>query len=880
MADRFFRALLRLLPREVRDAYARDMEVTFRRERIDAGAQWTRLARLWLATIADIARSAPGHHWDLLRRDVRIAWRMLIARPLHLVAAAGALALGVGAAVAMFAVVDAVLLRPLPYRDAHELLIVQETSRGGEPSNLGYLTFTDLKDRARTVRHLSAATQSIGTLTGPEADPERVPIMRASASYFDLVGARAAIGRTFTEAEDKPGAARRVAILSDRLWRRRFNADPDIINRTIQISGTPFTVVGVLPADFDDLVAARLYQEAEMWTPLGYDPAASFACRTCRHLRVFARLDSQATPETAARELSGIISASAAANPTQYDRPGIVTTTLNEFFLGPVRPVLWILTGGVVLLLLVACGNVANLLLIRATERSAEMAVRTALGVTPGRLFRQLLTESWLLALIGVAAGLPLAVWAIEFVVSSAPPQFPRLANASLDWRAAGVAAVLALATGALFGVVPAFQLSRPRLFSHLRDGGRRTAGVGTWRVRAALVAGNMAMASALVASGGLVARSVMSLLAVDTGIRTDGVVTARIALSGAHYSAGETAEQIAKAVAFYDAVLARVRAVPGVTNAAGVTTLPLGGSLDSYGLHIVGQELPNPEAAPSAHRFVVTPGFFETLQIPAVRGRLLTGDDRQNAPPVAVVSETLARELFPKGDAIGRQVRLGGADSPARTIVGIAADIRHLGLDVPGGYQVYVPQAQWAWAETLIALVVRTDRDVTAAGGAIRDIVRQIDPAQPVTGIRAYSDIVRDLTSARRLAAALLAGFAGVATLLAAIGLYGALGVVVGQRTPEIGLRLALGADARRIGALLMAQGLRPALVGLAAGLAIVAMAGGVLRSLLYDIDPVDPATLAVAALALAVCAAIACAIPAWRATRVNPVTALRSET
>jgi putative ABC transport system permease protein len=317
---------------------------------------------------------------------------------------------------------------------------------------------------------------------------------------------------------------------------------------------------------------------------------------------------------------------------------------------------------------------------------------------------------------------------------------------------------------------------------------------------------------------------------------------------------------------------------VPGVTQAAGVTTLPLGGSLDSYGLHIVGQELPNPEAAPSAHRFVVTPGFFQTLAIPAVRGRLLNADDRQNAPPVAVVSETLARELFRNADAIGRQVRLGGADSPARTIVGIARDIKHVGLDVPGGYQVYVPHAQWAWAETLLTLVARTDGDVAAAGAAIRDIVRERDPAQPVTDIRPYADIVRDLTSARRLAATLLAGFAGTATLLAAIGLYGALGVVVGQRTQEIGLRLALGADARRIGALLMAQGLRPALVGLAAGLAIVALAGGVLRSLLYDIEPVDFATLGVAALALAACAAIASAIPAWRATRVNPVSALRA--
>ena len=280
MQDRLYRALLRLLPRDVRDAYARDMELTFRAERNEARGSSGRMVGLWLRTIGGIIRSAPGHHWDLFQRDVRIAWRMLASRPIHLLTAAGTLALGIGAAIAMFAIIDAVLLRPLPYADAHQLITIQETSRGGAPGNTGYLTFTDLKERARTVRHMSAATQSIGTLTGGGRDAERVPIMRASASYFEMIGARPAMGRMFTEAEDKPGPARRVTILSDALWRRRFDADPAILNRVVEISGTPFTVVGVMPAGFNDIVANRLYQQAEMWTPLGYDPAASFACRT------------------------------------------------------------------------------------------------------------------------------------------------------------------------------------------------------------------------------------------------------------------------------------------------------------------------------------------------------------------------------------------------------------------------------------------------------------------------------------------------------------------------------------------------------------------------------------------------------------------------
>lgn len=880
MQDRLYRALLRLLPRDVRDAYARDMELTFRAERNEARGSSARMVGLWLRTIGGIIRSAPGHHWDLFQRDVRIAWRMLASRPIHLLTAAGTLALGIGAAIAMFAIIDAVLLRPLPYADAHQLITIQETSRGGAPGNTGYLTFTDLKERARTVQHMSAATQSIGTLTGGGRDAERVPIMRASASYFEMIGARPAMGRMFTDAEDKPGPARRVTILSDALWRRRFDADPAILNRVVDISGTPFTVVGVMPAGFNDIVSNRLYQQAEMWTPLGYDPAASFACRTCRHLRVFARLEPQATAADAARELSGIIAASAAAHPTSYSEPAVVTTTLEDFFLGPVRPVLRILAVGVALLLLVACGNVANLLLIRATERSGEMAIRTALGVTRSRLLRQLLTESWLLATIGVAVGLPIAYWAIRIVVANAPPQFPRLSEASIDLRTALIAAALSVGTAILFGLVPALHLGRQRPAASLRDGSRRTAGAGTWRTRAWLVAGNMTIAAVLVMTGGLVARSLMGLLAVDTGLRTDDVVTARIALSGERYSTGDNAQQITRAVAFYDDVLGRIRALPGVTHAAGVTTLPLSGNLDSYGLHVAGRELANPESAPSAHRFVVTPGFFETLGIRAVQGRLLNESDQQSAPLVAVVNETLAREMFPDGDAVGRQIRLGPAAAAARTIVGVARDIKHLGLDVPGGYQAYVPQSQWAWAETLLTLVIRTDGTPAATGAAIRDIVRQIDPAQPVTNVRAYSEIVGDLTSARRLAAALLVGFAAAATLLAAIGLYGALGVVVGQRTQEIGVRLALGADARRIAGVLLAQGLRPAIAGLAAGLGIVALAGGVLRSLLFEIDPLDPLTLAAAAGVLVLCAVAASAIPAWRATRVDPVSALRGQT
>jgi putative ABC transport system permease protein len=634
-----------------------------------------------------------------------------------------------------------------------------------------------------------------------------------------------------------------------------------------------------MPAGFDDLVASQLYQNAEMWTPLGYDPAASFACRTCRHLRVFAKLNDGVSPSQAVQELGGIIQAAAQEHPKEYDTPGVKIVRLSELFLGPVRPVLMVLAGGVVLLLLVACGNVANLLLIRATEREQELAVRTALGVTTSRLVRQLMTESLLLAFAGAAVGIPLAALAIRFVVSLGPSTLPRLANAALDARTLAASLGLAVATGLLFGLAPVWQIRKRALTAGLKDGSRRTASARTWRLRSFLVAGNMAMAAVLIVSSGLVVRSLLGLLAVDTGFDPEHVLTLRISLAGPQYSTPDNAKNIAQTVAFYDQLLEKVRAMPGVEAAAGVTTPPLSGLIDGYGLHVDGRPEANPEAAPSGDRFVVTPDYFRTMRIPLKRGRLLEATDRQGASSVIVVNETLARELFPNADAIGQSLRLGGSDGPPRTIVGIAGDVRHLGLEGRQSYQVYVPQSQWVWAEGDLTLVVRTTGEPLVLTESIRQSARDIDLAQPVTNVAAYADIVRAATGSRRIAAQLLGAFAALALILATIGLYGALGVLAGQRRQEIGVRMALGAAGGQIGALLLAQGLRPALAGLAAGLGIVALAGGVLESLLYGVTGLDPVTFALSAAVLVAAALLACALPVLRASRVNPALALRAE-
>ena len=881
VGDRVFRACLRLLPEDFRAAYARDMEATFRAERREASGtrRWVLLAQLWLATLSDVIRRAPGQHRDVLMRDIRFAGRLMRARPLHTLTAVLTLAIGIGANVAMFAVADAVLLDPLAYHDPDAVVRVAQTERGGDAGPTGYLTFVDLQGGSRTLASMAAASSSTLTLTGDGRHAERVGAMRVSHTYFDLVGVYPAIGRPFTAEEDRPGEARRVLILSDGLWRRRFNADPGVINRAIDISGFTYRIVGVMPPGFEDLVAERVFGGVEAWSPLGYDPTASFACRTCRHLQVFGRLAPGVTTDVAGRELSQIFASLERAHPTEYHEAGAEVKRLSDVFLGPVRPIVFVLWVAVGVLLVVACANVANLLLLRASERSQEVAVRAALGVTRSRLARQLLTEAILLGAIGAAVGLIPAWAAIRLVATHGPEQIPRLAHAAFDARAAMVAVILAVAGGLLFGLMPLRQLVRGDFTAAVHGAGRRTASVATWRMRASLVIVNVAMAALLIVGSGLLVRSLFGLLAVSPGFDSANVLTMQVFAGGPAFRAGEPPQQIATTVRFYDEVLTRIRALPGVTAASAVTTLPLGGNVDGYGFHIEGRLHANPQEAPSADRFMVSPDFFKTMRIPLVRGRFLESSDTQTTEAVALINRTTAEELFPGEDPIGRRIMIGPADAQPRRIVGIVADVRHRGLEVPVRYQVYAPQAQWVWAETFMTLVIRSDRDPSALTGPVRDLMHRLDPAQPISNVRLYDDIVAGSTSARRFAANLLSVFAATTLLLAVIGLSGALGVVVGQRHREIGVRLALGARPGGIARMVLEQGLRPALIGVAIGLMAAVASVGMIRALLYQVDATGLSTYATSALFLIACAVVACLGPAIRASRIEPAAALRGE-
>ena len=876
MHDFFFRHLLRLLPAEFRGDYGREMEAAFRDERREARRPGA-LIGLWIAAIADVLKTAPSEHWDILKRDARFAWRSAMTRPAHTLTAISTLALALGASVVMFAVVDAVMLSPLPYSDPERLVLVKETSKGGDGSNLGYLTFTDLRSRSRSFESLAAISQSLPTLSGDNRDAERVSAMRASAGYFKMIGVTPALGRPFTDAEDQPGAARRVAILTDGLWRRRFEADPAVLGKPILLSGTPFVVVGVMPPGFEDIIGKRMFSGAEMWVPLGYDPAASFACRTCRHLSVVGRLAAGVDPVAAEQEVSELLAGLAKEHPAQYHAPAARVVRLADVFLGPVRATLSVLSIGVVALLLVACFTVANLLLLRANERTREIAVRAALGVSPGRMARQLITESLLLALAGGLAGMAPALTAVRLLAVAGPSQLPRLDQVVLDERSIFVAFSLIVASGILFGLAPMRQLLRRDVAADIHGGSRATA--GSWRLRSSLVAVNVAMAAVLLVGSGLLVRSLLGLLAVNPGFDPSRSLTLQVSLAGPEFQADDNARAIANTVAFYDRALARLRALPGVGAAAGVTTLPLGGNVDGYGLHIAGRPTDNPEAAPSADRFVVTPDYFKALSIPLVRGRLLTESDSQNAPRVAVVNERLASELFPGEDAIGHSLMLGPQTAEPRVIVGIVRDVSHGGLDRPPAYQAYVPQAQWAWAETGLSLVVRSSGDPRALAEPVRRTFRELDPRQPVTAIKPYEDIVAESMGARRLAAWLLSAFALAAFVLAVLSLYGAVSVLVGQKQREIGVRLVLGARAREIRAMVLARGMGPVVTGLLGGFLIAIFAVTALESLLYGVKPIDPATFATVFVTLSLAALAACAIPAWRASSIEPVTTLRSE-
>ena len=810
-----------------------------------------------------------------LLQDVRYALRTLSKQPGFTLVAVVTLALGIGANTAIFSVIDAALLRALPYRAPGRLVHLWETkrSRDFEQREASYPDFLDWRAQGSEVfEGLAGYTPRPFTLADA-GEATRTRGAAVTANFFDLLGVNAAAGRAFVAGEDGLGA-KRVAVISHGLWRRRFGGARSAVGREVALDGQAYTVVGVLPADFHFAPLG----DAEVWTPLA--PTSDVAARRYQHwLKVFGRLKDGVTLAGAGAHLSTIASRIERDDPGAHAGVGLRAVELQEEFVGPVRPVLFVLLGAVGFVLLIACTNVANLLLARSAGRRKEVAVRVALGASRWRVVRQLLTESVLLALAGGAGGLVLALWGVDVLVALIPAaqlaQMPYLQSLSLDRDVLLFACGLSLLTGVLFGLTPALSASRTDLQGALKEGGRGGTGSrGGRRLRDLLVVAEVALALVLLVGAGLLMKSLVTMLRVDPGFDTRGLLTMRVALPPARY------HEEGKATRFYEEVLRRVAAVPGVRGAALTSNLPLAGDGGTGTPQVVGRQTPASDLT-EAHLRTVSANYFEVLGIPLVRGRAFGERDDVKAPPVLLVNQTYAERVFPGEDPVGRRATFKFTGDMQFEIVGVVGDEKVTSLDARTTPVVYFHSRQDSYFDSA-ALVARTDAaDPLALASAVRDEVRALDPEVPVFAVQTLEQMVAGSRAAfmRRYPAYLTGVFACVALLLALVGIYGVVSYSVAQRTHELAVRVALGARTRDVLRLVLGHGLLLALVGIALGALGALALTRLISGLLFGVSAADPGVYLVVALLLAAVALLACLVPARRATKVDPMVALRYE-
>jgi putative ABC transport system permease protein len=804
-------------------------------------------------------------------QDTKFAVRMLMRSPGFAIAALLTLGLGIGANTAIFSVVHAVLLRPLPFSEPERLVVVGDRDDDGSAHNMGFTTFLDVRERNRTFETMAMMRSWSPTLVA-NGEAERLQAVRVTSQFFSMLGVRPALGRDFRAEEDRPDR-RRVLILTDTLWHRRFAADPTVIGRTVKMNDVTFQIVGVLPPDFESLIAARFYVPAQIYSLVGYDVSQADACRSCQHLKAFGRIKRGVSREQAVADLNAIRAQLRSEHPTDYPPGEMTAVPLSDAIGGPVRTPLFVLLGAVGFVMLIACANVANLLLARAVRRAREIAVRSALGAGRARLVRQLLTESAILGLAGGALGLALAAVSLESVATIAPVSIPRLDGVAIDGSVLAFTLLVSAVTGIGFGLVPAIRATSLRVRESLTSDSRTGAGVGSTRARRVLVIGDLALALVLLAGTGLMLRSVGGLMLVDPGFNAHGVLTAQFSLIGEAY------REDSAVLAFQNRVLEKVNALPGVDAAALAGQIPMGNDYDTWGFHIEGLSHVNPSEDPDVQRYSVTPDYFRAMGIPLRRGRLITDADVTNGMPVMVISESTAK-LWSGGDPIGHRVRVPGSQSPWRTVVGIVGDARHSNLDEEDRKSAgfYLPQTQIT--DSFLVLVVKAKTlEPERLTQEIRAIVMDLDPAVPIYNVARLDELVAKSYADRRFVMRLLGAFSVLALLLAAIGLYGVVSYTVAQRTREFGLRVALGARPLDILRLVVAGGLATVMLGLFAGLLAAIALTRFLGTMLFEVNAADPVAMAGAMLTLGGVALAAHWLPASRALRVDPVIALRHE-
>jgi len=805
---------------------------------------------------------------DALRQDLRYALRRLIKSPGFTMVSVLTLALGMGANSAIFSVANGILLKRLPYHEPDRLVALFHVE-GKDRAPMSGPNFTDLRRMSRTLADAAAFTRSRAVLTGG-GEPVRLAVAEVSANLFDVLGVTPVMGRSFRAEENEPGKTD-VAVLSYGFWQERLGGRADAIGRDITLDGVRKRVIGVMPRGFS-YPASR-----DLWLPLEHTENLLVKQRAAWFLTAVGRAQHGIPLEQVVAEVETIGKQLAREYADANEGVDFGAMSLHEATVGSIRTAVLVLLGAVGFVLLIACANVANLLLARAAAREGEMAVRTALGAGRGRLVRQLLTESVCLALLGGTLGLLLAVWGVEFLVALQPQDVPRLQEVRVDVVVALFTLALSIATGIVFGLVPAFSSTRGGLTGALKEGGRGAlTGRAGARMRASLVVAEMAVALVLLAGAGLLIRSFVRLAAVDPGFRVEDALTFDVTLPDARYAAEP------QQIGFFDRLMPRLRSIPGVEDAGAVLGLPLSGLSIVLTFEVAGRPPLPPAQQPAMQVRVATPEYFRVVGIPLRRGRLFSDRDREGAPPVVLLTEAAAAQYFPGEDPIGRTITLGWGRGPGKplaggAVVGIVGDVKDAGLHEADPPQIYLAYRQWPVQS--MTVVLKTAVPPLSVTDAVRSEVRAVDPNMPVSNVRTLEQVLAMSISQPRFYTTLLSVFAGVALVLAAIGIFGVLSYAVAQRTREIGIRMALGAEASSVRRLITREAMVLSGGGVLAGVIGAYFLSEALGTLLFEISPGDPLTLATVAALLMVIALVASYVPARRATRVDPMIALRTE-
>jgi putative ABC transport system permease protein len=816
-------------------------------------------------------------------KDIRFALRQLLKQPVFTAIAVVTVALAIGATTAVLSLVNGLLIRPLPYREPQQLVLLLQhfKSQNLERIPVSPPEFKDYETRAHSFEKLGAFGYANFNLAG-EDKPERIPGATVTAGVLPLLGVSPLQGRFFDAQECTLGRDN-VVIISGRLWQRRFNSDPQIIGTKLLLDGKSYIVVGVMPATFDFPLqlfnlgnGGQFGGRAEIWKPLAFTDA-EMKQRGSRSYAIIGRLAGGTSVAQAQSEIETLNAQMRLEHPNNYSQDnsfGGDVLQLRDLAVARMRPALFILLGAVIVVLLIACANLTTMLLARAAAREREIAIRVALGAGRLRLLKQVFTESVLLALIGGAAGVVLALWGVELLKTIGAQTVPRLREVNVDLVVLGATAAICVGTGIIFGLAPGLASARPGLTEALKEGGRSsTGGARRNRLRNGLVIAEVALALVLLSGAGLLVKSFARLQNVNPGFNPRNALTFEISLPKVQYPNDPSI------VRFNNEAQRRIAALPGVQSAGFSTILPLAGTNSDSSFAIEGQPSNDRNPSPDEENREVSPDYFRALEIPLIKGRFFTDADNADAPPVIIVNQAFAKKFWPNQEAVGKRIVMGGMSEHPNwiTIIGVVGDVRHFGLDVDPKPEMYVPFAQEPYFTTIY--VVRSAQNPRTLLPAIHREIQAMDPAVPLANVRTFERVIADSVAPRRLSVVLLGVFAGVAVLLASVGIYGVMSFIVVQRTQEIGVRMALGAQRSDVLKLILGRSLKLISAGAAIGLIVALMSTGTLRALLYNVSAFDTTTFVLVTILLAAVALAASYLPAMRATRADPMTALHAE-